>query len=167
MSIAVSSIFSTPRDGRLKRTISSRLWRDLKGLACLAILPTLLLSAGCGGVSEDELNKIKEENMSLALELESERKKAEILNQALAAAYTERDRLVAALEAPIELPEEVAEETPPAAPRIYRVKSGDTLGKIAQAHKTSTGILVTLNPYLRERRDLMVWENDRILLPPE
>ncbi|MDR2456482.1 MAG: LysM peptidoglycan-binding domain-containing protein [Deltaproteobacteria bacterium] len=123
--------------------------------------------AGCGGVSEDELNKIKEENLSLALELESEQRKSMILNQALAEAYEERDRLVAALEAPIELPEEPpAVATPPAAPRIYRVRSGDTLSRIAVAHQTTTGVLVTLNPYLRERRDLMVWENDRILLPP-
>jgi LysM repeat protein len=127
----------------------------------------LALAAGCGGVSEDELNKIKEENMSLALELESERRKTEILNQALASAYGERDRLVAALEAPIALPEEVPDATAPTPPRYYTVKSGDTLGRIASANKTSTGVLVTLNPYLRERRDLMVWENDKILLPPQ
>jgi LysM repeat protein len=139
----------------------------LKALLLLAVLIVPWLLAGCGGVSEDELNKIKEENLSLALELENEQRKSAILNQALSEAYEERDRLVAALEAPIELPEEPpAAAAPPVAPRTYRVKSGDTLSRIAVAHQTTTGVLVTLNPYLRERRDLMVWENDRILLPP-
>jgi outer membrane murein-binding lipoprotein Lpp len=134
-----------------------------------AVLLSALLLAGCGGVSEDELNKIKEENMALAAELESERRKADILNQALAAAYEERDRLVEALEAPIEPPEEEASaeaEAAPEPPRVYSVKSGDTLSQIAAAHQTTTSVLVSLNPYLRDRRDLMVWENDKINLPP-
>jgi LysM repeat protein len=132
-------------------------------LAAFALAAVL---SGCGGVSEDELNKIKEENVSLAAELEREKRKAEILNQALAAAYKERDRLVEALEAPLEIPQEEAEANPPVAPRIYRVKTGDTLSRIAYSHQTTTGVLVTLNPYLRTRRDLMVWEGDKILLPP-
>ena len=134
-------------------------------LLAIAFLLAPLIS-GCGGVSEDELNKIKEENLALAAELESEKRKAEILNQALATAYRERDRLTEALEAPLELPEEAQDPVPLTEPRIYRVQLGDTLGRIAVAHQTTTGVLVTLNPYLRERRDLMVWEGDRILLPP-
>jgi LysM repeat protein len=135
------------------------------------LLPALAfggLSAGCGGVSEDELNKLKEENLALAAELESEKRKADILNLALSNAYKERDRLVAAIEAPIEPPEpeEAAEPAAPAEPRVYLVKTGDTLSQIAAAHETTTSVLVSLNPYLAQRRDLMVWENDRINLPP-
>jgi LysM repeat protein len=139
-------------------------------LAIIAFLLAAWLAPGCGGVSEDELNKIKEENMALAAELESERRKADLLGKALASAYQERDRLAEALEAPLEAPgpeaAEGGEAAAPAAPRVYQVKTGDTLSQIAAAHGTTTGVLIDLNPYLRARRDLMVWENDRLNLPP-
>jgi hypothetical protein len=132
----------------------------------------LALGQGCSGVSEDDLDNLRQENLALEAELEHERRQAEILNRALTSVYKERDRLVDLLNAPpapaeeeLALDEETGPEAAQGQGRVYLVKPGDTLGAIARRNGTTTAVLVTLNPYLRGRDNYMVWENDRIALP--
>jgi LysM repeat protein len=123
-------------------------------------------------VSEDDLDNLRLENQALEAELEQERRQAELLNRALTSVYKERDRLVDLLNAPpapeeeAAAPEEAGSPQPVAGQaRVYVVRSGDTLGAIAQRHGTTTAVLVSLNPFLGNRSNYMVWENDRINLP--
>jgi hypothetical protein len=80
-------------------------------------------------------------------------------------------------------PEASAPETPapaaPAAPavdraqaparasggRYYVTKPGDVLSYIARANQTTVAKLLELNPNLRNRRDYMIYENERLRLP--
>ncbi|MDR0620807.1 MAG: LysM peptidoglycan-binding domain-containing protein [Deltaproteobacteria bacterium] len=149
-------------------------------LFALSMALALALVPGCGGVSEEDINNLKLENQSLESELEQERHKSEVLNRALTNAYKERDRLVDVLNAqpePVALVDPVApaagaagQQTPggssqAVAGQTYLVQTGDTLSTIAQRHNTTTAVLLELNPYLMNRNNYMVWENDKILLP--
>jgi hypothetical protein len=157
-----------------------------RGVLLSLLVFALVFTQGCSGVSEEDLNNLKRENEALANELEQERHQAEVLNRALTNVYKERDRLVDLLNTPSE---EVAQEndqaaagsTPPvtqasgaaatgegtqaATSEIYLVQIGDTLSTIAQRHETTMAVLLSLNPYLMQRNNYMVWENDRIVLP--
>lgn len=55
----------------------------------------------------------------------------------------------------------------PAAPsgRVYVTKPGDVLATIARRHNTTVDVLLELNPQIRNRRNYMIWENDKIQLP--
>ena len=55
--------------------------------------------------------------------------------------------------------------TPSSGGQIYRPRSGDVLSTIASRHNTTVAELVRLNPYLKNRRDYMIWETDEIRLP--
>jgi LysM repeat protein len=137
---------------------------------------SLIFSSACSGVSEEDIEKLKLENLSLEVELEQEKRQAEILNRALTNAYKERDRLVDRLHATAAAPGEETAQTADGTPaegqaaqpdpsRIYVVKAGDTLSSIAQQNGTTLAAILTLNPYLAGRNDYVVWENDRINLP--
>ncbi|MDR2387921.1 MAG: LysM peptidoglycan-binding domain-containing protein [Deltaproteobacteria bacterium] len=146
-----------------------------RGILLVFLALTLVLLTGCGGVSEEELNKLKAENQALATELDQEKSKSELLNRALTNSYRERDRLadLINLQAQVVVPEPpLAEDltvsptpSPTASAQTYLVQTGDTLSAIAQRHNTTTATLLTLNPYLMDRNNYMVWENDQIRLP--
>lgn len=53
----------------------------------------------------------------------------------------------------------------PSSGRVYRPKPGDVLSSIAARHNTSVSELIRLNPYLKSRRNYMIWETDEIALP--
>ncbi|MDR1658672.1 MAG: LysM peptidoglycan-binding domain-containing protein [Deltaproteobacteria bacterium] len=138
-------------------------------LAALILSVAVGLPSGCMGVSDDELNKLKEGNQALAAELEAEKKESELLNRALTSVYRERDSLVDKLSTLAVSPLAPAATAPAeiAAPRIHVVKTGETLGSIASRYNTSVKTLVELNQYLQSRRDFMVWPNDQLTLPAE
>jgi LysM repeat protein len=150
-----------------------------RGAMSIVLALSLAFTLGCGGVSEEDLNKIKIENQSLEVELEQEKQQADILDRALTNAYKERDRLVDLLNAqaagspptdttaPTDGTESTstAGATQTAAGQTYLVKTGDTLSVIAQKNNTTVSILLNLNPYLMDRNNYMVWENDKIRLP--
>ncbi|MDR2367442.1 MAG: LysM peptidoglycan-binding domain-containing protein [Deltaproteobacteria bacterium] len=173
-----------------------------RGIISISLALSLALVAACGGVSEEDLQNLKAENLALEAELEQEKHQSDVLNRALTNAYRERDRLVDLLNAQPQVPEpdsaEVAAateaaateaateaataqaaaaapaaggagaqpgQTPAASGDVYVVQTGDTLSTIAQRHNTSTEILLALNPYLTNRNNFMVWENDKIRLP--
>ncbi|MDR1546275.1 MAG: LysM peptidoglycan-binding domain-containing protein [Deltaproteobacteria bacterium] len=144
--------------------------------ALIIAAAVLTVPAGCSGMSEDELGKLKVENAALAVELTSARREADLLNRALTNVYKERDRLVDLLNAPLARPEEQtsADETAAAAPaapadternRSYVVQAGDTLGVIASRHSTTAEAILRLNPQLRSRPQMMVWLGERLLIP--
>jgi hypothetical protein len=152
-------------------------FRTARRAVSLLFVLSMALAPGCGGVSEEDLDNVRLENQSLELELEQERHKSEVLNRALTNAYRERDRLVDLLNAQ---PETVRPPEPDAAAaagqasegaaqtasaETYVVQAGDTLSTIAQRHNTTTAALLSLNPYLMDRNNYMVWENDKIRLP--
>ncbi|MDR2199258.1 MAG: LysM peptidoglycan-binding domain-containing protein [Deltaproteobacteria bacterium] len=120
-------------------------------------------------------------------ELESLKGEADILNRALDNVYREKDRVLDQLDQ-LANPQSGAEEggerlvslqtegaespsgegTPSqisASQRVYKVLRGDTLSQIAKKHNTTTDALLRLNPYLRDRSDYMVWENDLLTIP--
>jgi septal ring factor EnvC (AmiA/AmiB activator) len=139
----------------------------------LFLAATLNLGVGCTSFSEDELKKLQEENEALAAELDMEKKEAEILNRALTSVYKERDRLVdllnssspASVQSSQDNGEGDSEQPQQSARKVYQVKLGDTLSTIAKSHDTTVPILLRLNPFLMDRQNNMVWENDRIILP--
>jgi LysM repeat protein len=49
--------------------------------------------------------------------------------------------------------------------RVYVTRPGDVLSNIATRNNTTVETLLNLNPYLRNRRDYIIWENDKIKLP--
>jgi LysM repeat protein len=49
--------------------------------------------------------------------------------------------------------------------RTYKPKPGDVLTSIAARNHTTVEELVALNPYLARRRNYMIWETDKIILP--
>jgi 2-oxoglutarate dehydrogenase E2 component (dihydrolipoamide succinyltransferase) len=49
--------------------------------------------------------------------------------------------------------------------RYYVTKSGDVLSNIARANRTTVAKLLELNPNLRNRRNYMIYDNERLLLP--
>ena len=49
--------------------------------------------------------------------------------------------------------------------KIYTTQPGDVLSTIAEKHNTTTARLLDLNPQLRNRRDYMIWANDKIKVP--
>jgi hypothetical protein len=49
--------------------------------------------------------------------------------------------------------------------RYYVTKSGDVLSNIARANRTSVAKLLELNPNLRNRRDYVIYANERLRLP--
>jgi LysM repeat protein len=49
--------------------------------------------------------------------------------------------------------------------RYYVTKPGDVLSYIARANQTTVAKLLELNPNLRNRRDYMIYENERLRLP--
>ncbi|MDR1487292.1 MAG: LysM peptidoglycan-binding domain-containing protein [Deltaproteobacteria bacterium] len=161
----------------MRRFLSHFSSKDLGGFKILALLLfiALCMGSGCSGYSEDELDRLKEDNVALAAELEAEKKEAQILNQALTNVYKERDRLADLLNAasqpppaeqdPTQSDGQAASQEGAQTRGVYLVVIGDTLGAIAQKHNTTTAVLLRLNPYLADRRGFMVWENDRILLP--
>ncbi|MDR2442963.1 MAG: LysM peptidoglycan-binding domain-containing protein [Deltaproteobacteria bacterium] len=141
----------------------------------LAIISAVILTAmvgwlpGCTGVSEEDIQKLREENQTLAVQLEMEKKEAEILNRALTNVYRERDRLVDLLSGP---PPKLEEDTvaesetgSEANRRVHVVKVGETLSVIASRYRTTVPILLDLNPFLMSRNNYMVWVNDRLALP--
>ena len=62
-----------------------------------------------------------------------------------------------------------AQQSAPAPPassgRVYQPRPGDVLSSIAARNNTTVEELVELNPYLKSRRNYMIWETDRIRLP--
>jgi len=49
--------------------------------------------------------------------------------------------------------------------RIYVTKDGDVLSNIARANNTTVARLLELNPSLRNRRNYMIYTNERLRLP--
>jgi LysM repeat protein len=49
--------------------------------------------------------------------------------------------------------------------RYYVTKPGDVLSQIAQANQTTVAKLLELNPNLRNRRDYIIYNNERLRLP--
>jgi hypothetical protein len=49
--------------------------------------------------------------------------------------------------------------------RYYVTKSGDVLSNIARANRTTVAKLLELNPNLRNRRDYVIYANERLRLP--
>ncbi|MDR2302436.1 MAG: LysM peptidoglycan-binding domain-containing protein [Deltaproteobacteria bacterium] len=146
-----------------------------RGILLVFMVLTLFFVSGCGGVSEEELNKLKAENQALEEELEQEKSKSELLNRALTNSYRERDRLADLINVQSQVEEPIDPnlgdllapivEVPIPSSQTYTVQTGDTLSTIAQRHNTSTATLLALNPYLMDRNNYMVWENDKIRLP--
>lgn len=68
---------------------------------------------------------------------------------------------------PSTVPEsEVQRDPPPASSgRVYVVKPGDVLYYIASRNNTTVEAILELNPQLRERRNYMIHENEKIRLP--
>ena len=62
-----------------------------------------------------------------------------------------------------------APPAPVAAPaqvgRIYVTKAGDVLSNIARANDTTVARILELNPSLRNRRNYMIYANERLRLP--
>ncbi|MDR2935447.1 MAG: LysM domain-containing protein [Candidatus Adiutrix sp.] len=50
-------------------------------------------------------------------------------------------------------------------PRYYVTKPGDVLSHIAQANQTTVAKLLELNPNLRNRRNYVIYNNERLRLP--
>jgi LysM repeat protein len=71
-----------------------------------------------------------------------------------------------ALPDPASSPEIPAAVPPPVSSgRVYQPRPGDVLSAIAARNNTTVEELVELNPFLRSRRNYMIWETDRIRLP--
>ena len=49
--------------------------------------------------------------------------------------------------------------------KIYVTQPNDVLSTIAAKHNTTTNRLLELNPQLRNRRNYMIWANDKIRVP--
>jgi hypothetical protein len=60
---------------------------------------------------------------------------------------------------------QTAAPPPVASGRTYQPRPGDVLSAIAARNNTTVEELVELNPFLRSRRNYMIWETDRIRLP--
>jgi hypothetical protein len=148
----------------------------------LSVFLTLLVF-GCSPVSDEELQSLRNETEALEGELSRLKSEAVILNRALDNVYREKDRVLDKLER-LANPQMAKEEdlvtlqdgtTAPASdagiPRepqaqgSYKVKRGDTLTQIAKDYNTTVDVLARLNPFLRGRPELMVWENDNLTLP--
>ena len=63
------------------------------------------------------------------------------------------------------VPVQAAPANPQPSGRVYVVKPGDVLYYIASRNNTTVEAILELNPRLRERRNNMIHENEKILLP--
>ena len=66
--------------------------------------------------------------------------------------------------APVQ-PRAAAPAAPAPAARYYLTKSGDVLSNIARANNTTVAKLLELNPSLRNRRNYMIYDQERLRLP--
>jgi LysM repeat protein len=159
-----------------------------KFCAGICVLTASLLTPGCFN-SEEEYRTLTEEVSALSAEMEAAKGEKEILAEALKNIEGEKARLKTAL-APYEpapaagdgaastldaagaagAPAEGTAATAPTAPptasgRVHVAQRGDFLASLATRYNTDVQTLINLNPYLRQRTDYMVWENDHIQLP--
>jgi LysM repeat protein len=143
-----------------------------------------LIAPGCSPVSDEELQSLRNETEALEGELARLKTEADILNRALDNVYREKDRVLDQLDQMNNPPAPEAEADPAlvslqdgaqvtstatgqptANQRVYKVVRGDTLSGIARDHNTSTEVLLRLNPFLGNRNDMLVLENDSIVVP--
>jgi LysM repeat protein len=139
---------------------------------------------GCSPVSEEELQSLRNETEALEAELERLKSEGDILNRALDNVYREKDRVLdridqlsnparqqegeealTALQTDGGAGSEDSAAQPSGNQRKYKVQRGDTLSQIASQHNTTIEALVRLNPFLANRSQFMVWENDTLTLP--
>jgi LysM repeat protein len=142
----------------------------------LGVLITLLLlytPFGCSSVSDEEMDRLREETFALEAELAAARQEAAILDRALTSVYKERDQVVDQIaRATAEFNGEILPDSlmvngtaVPAGPRKYRAQTGDSLSGIAQRYGTTVSVLLDLNSFLKSRTNNMVWVGDELSLP--
>jgi LysM repeat protein len=140
-------------------------------------------------VLSEELSEVKRDNEILTRALDDIRREEEALQLLLSAGKNSLNAGRASLPSVAVAADgdqaqvsggdldEMQTPRPPAAPtapttqaqnpggRYYVTKAGDVLSYIARANDTTVARLLELNPNLRNRRDYMIYANERLRLP--
>lgn len=146
----------------------------------LMLVAGLALAAfGCWE-PESSYNKLVEEKEALLMELHEAETEGRILDKALKEIYRERDGLLTKINNLENARQRLLGESAPAAgnveaeadsaagtgsARIYRVKAGDTLSAVADAHGVPFQAILKANPTVANRPDYILHVGQDLVIP--